>query len=195
MLLSLEGNIGSGKSTLMNELKKKVKGNVVFIDEPVSQWLDIQGVNMIERFYGDKKRYSFLFQAMAFVTRMEMLDAAMETNKTAVFITERCLSTDELFAEMLHEDGLMDDVEFDVYTRLVARFSKRRPHVSIYLKSEPEMAMERCVTRNREGENITIEYLRKCHAKHEEWAKTSRPVVLDAADDLSENVDRIVQLL
>ena len=42
MLFSIEGNIGSGKSTLVNLLKKElpeISGvNVHFVDEPVSQW-------------------------------------------------------------------------------------------------------------------------------------------------------------
>jgi len=40
-LCSIEGNIGSGKSTILNTLKKKGYSNVVFVDEPVTLWEEI----------------------------------------------------------------------------------------------------------------------------------------------------------
>jgi len=193
-LISLEGNIGSGKTTLLAELKKKAPA-IVLVDEPVSEWLDIQGVNMIERFYGDKKRNSFLFQVMAFVTRMEKLETAIAANPEGVLVTERCLSTDELFASMLHDDGLMDDVEYDVYKRLAKRFVHIRPDVTIYLQCAPELSFQRCQARGREGEVIAIDYLQKCHAKHEEWAAILKPVIFDAAAPLLENILRFCKLV
>ena len=194
MLVSLEGNIGSGKSTLLSELRKMTDGAIfktasaiVFIDEPVSQWMNIEGVNMIERFYGEKQRYSFLFQVMAFVTRMEMLEDAMKSHQGAIFVTERSLFTDELFASMLHDDGLMDEVEFAIYKRLAARFDRVRPDMTLYLRTDPEVSFERCRIRGREGENISLEYLQQCHAKHEEWASVTKPMVLDATAPLQKN--------
>ena len=57
MLFSIEGNIGSGKSTLIRALKKEFNTisdmQVIFVDEPVAQWETIQsedGKNMIELF-------------------------------------------------------------------------------------------------------------------------------------------------
>ena len=40
-IISIEGNIGSGKSTFVNELKDNIE-NVLFIDEPVDQWEEIK---------------------------------------------------------------------------------------------------------------------------------------------------------
>ena len=40
MLISIEGNIGSGKSTLVEYLKSL--GNYIFVDEPVNEWLSIK---------------------------------------------------------------------------------------------------------------------------------------------------------
>ena len=202
MLVSLEGNIGSGKSTLLSALRIMTEGAVfktataiVFIDEPVSQWMNIEGVNMIERFYGEKQRYSFLFQVMAFVTRMEIIEDAMNSNPGAIFVTERSLFTDELFASMLHDDGLMDDVEFNVYKRFAARFERIRPDITLYLRTDPEVSFQRCRVRGREGENISLEYLQQCHAKHEEWAAVTNPTVLDATAPLEKNAKLFWELL
>ena len=44
MIISVEGNIGSGKSTLVDNLKKYLTGkeiNYVFVQEPVDIWSTI----------------------------------------------------------------------------------------------------------------------------------------------------------
>ena len=63
-LFTVEGNIGSGKSTFMNVLKEHLKHingvPVVFVEEPVDEWLTIQskdGKSMIELFYSNKEKY------------------------------------------------------------------------------------------------------------------------------------------
>jgi len=66
-IISIEGNIGSGKSTLLSNLKLRYKGHqdIVFVDEPVSEWETIvdpsDGENMIQKFYKDQEKYSFPF--------------------------------------------------------------------------------------------------------------------------------------
>ena len=59
-IVSLEGNIGSGKSTLMEHLKDHLtyvgSRPVVYVDEPLAQWETIKnkdGVNMLQLFYSD----------------------------------------------------------------------------------------------------------------------------------------------
>ena len=61
-ILSIEGNIGSGKSTLMEELKKAYENNpnIVFLKEPVDEWNNIcdkDGNTMLSKFYADQKKY------------------------------------------------------------------------------------------------------------------------------------------
>ena len=72
-IFSIEGNIGSGKSTLFEELKNVYSciPNIVFLEEPVSEWEKIknkQGEPMLQLFYRDPKKYSFSFQMMAFIS-------------------------------------------------------------------------------------------------------------------------------
>jgi deoxycitidine kinase/deoxyguanosine kinase len=65
-LISIEGNIGAGKSTLIETLKTRFP-NVVFVDEPVDVWstvTDKDGTTILEKYYADQKRYAFAFQMM-----------------------------------------------------------------------------------------------------------------------------------
>ena len=65
-IFSIEGNIGSGKSTIIERLKERYP-QFIYLPEPVDEWNKIKdnsGVTILEKFYNDKKRYSFSFQMM-----------------------------------------------------------------------------------------------------------------------------------
>ena len=81
-IISIEGNIGSGKSTLVSLLKdtfENTKSNpydVIFLQEPVDEWENIKdsaGNTMLEKFYQDQEKYSFPFQMMAYISRLALL--------------------------------------------------------------------------------------------------------------------------
>lgn len=86
-ILSIEGNIGSGKSTMLKYLRNNLLSflennyKLIFVDEPVSSWeniKDIEGKNMIEKFYENPQKYSFPFQIMALTTRIFYLKNAID---------------------------------------------------------------------------------------------------------------------
>ena len=48
----IEGNIGSGKSTLLKNIEQSFpKNQVLIVPEPVMQWQDVGGENLLEKFY------------------------------------------------------------------------------------------------------------------------------------------------
>jgi deoxyadenosine/deoxycytidine kinase len=128
ILVSIEGNIGTGKSTLLKKLEDKCNneyipnsGNkkVIFLKEPVDSWSKIRdenNVTMLEKFYADQKKYSFSFQMMAYISRLVLLKEAMETNENAIIITERSLFTDRfVFAKMLYDSGNIEFINYQIY--------------------------------------------------------------------------------
>ena len=77
-ILSIEGNVGSGKSTFLEELKKYYANNknVVILPEPVDVWdsiKDVNGITMLEKFYADQEKYAFSFQMMAYISRLAII--------------------------------------------------------------------------------------------------------------------------
>ena len=76
IIIAIEGNIGSGKSTMVDLLKKQYDNKilfgrkVVFLQEPVKQWENISsnGENILEKFYADQEKWAFSFQMMALNT-------------------------------------------------------------------------------------------------------------------------------
>jgi len=109
--VSIEGNIGSGKSTLMDQLRAE-RADWVFIDEPVSLWSSLRnedGDSLLQLFYKDRTRWSYTFQNCALLTRFQNIETAIAAfrlsaaapgpdpvaeGRRQVFITERCLDTD-----------------------------------------------------------------------------------------------------
>ena len=186
-ILSIEGNIGSGKSTVINTLKEYYKSgdkssdknnnNVYFLEEPVSEWVEIKdsdGKNIIEKFYENQEHYSFSFQMMAYISRLTMLKQAIKHCKEKgikLIICERSLQTDKnVFCKMLYDSGKIEDINFQIYNKWFSEFITEIPLIYyVYIKTEPKIAHERVLKRNRKGENISVEYLEMCSMYHDNW--------------------------
>ena len=174
-IISIEGNIGSGKSTLVEKLRKSFGGssNICFLQEPVDIWntiKDKEGNTMISKFYADTKKYSFAFQMMAYISRLSLLREAIKEN-VEIIVVERSMFTDKMvFAKMLYDDGNIEEVEYQIYNKWFREFISDLPPIDIiYVNTTPETAFSRVKKRNREGETIPIEYLKNYHRYHEEW--------------------------
>ena len=115
-IISVDGNIGSGKSTLVNHLRKKYEDSkmVCFLDEPVDDWkkiVDEDGVDILSKFYGDTKKYAFSFQMMAYISRIAILREKIRENPEKIIISERSVFTDRnVFAKMLYDDKMIEKV-------------------------------------------------------------------------------------
>ena len=70
-LVTVEGNIGSGKSTMLNYFNKME--DVELCPEPVNQWCDLDGHNLLGKLYEDPNRWSFQFQSYVQLTRLQIL--------------------------------------------------------------------------------------------------------------------------
>jgi deoxyadenosine/deoxycytidine kinase len=182
MIVSIDGNIGSGKTTgkaKLNEyimsLKRKNDNSVIFVDEPTGEWEEVKdenGVPILTNLYSDVKRFAFRFQIMAYITRLKKLRQALKTPNVRLIITERCLLTDaHVFAKMLYDSKKIEQDEYDIYTRWFDEFAKEvQPSCIIYFKASTEVCMKRIQKRNRPGEsNISFEYLEECNRYHDDW--------------------------
>ena len=182
-IVSIEGNIGSGKSTLLENLREHYANDnrVVFLKEPVDDWEKIKdkhGKTMLTKFYTDQEKYSFAFQMMAYISRLKILRDVVKTiladtsNRQYIIITERSLYTDKyVFAKMLHTQGKIEDVCYQIYLTWFDEFAKDFPiNYSVYVNTEPFNCYDRIHKRSRVGEEvIPLSYLQECHTYHEEF--------------------------
>ena len=183
-IISIEGNIGSGKSTLVNYLKNTLdKNKYVFVDEPVNTWQSIkdnEGIDILSKFYNNKEKYAFSFQMLAYISRISAIKKVINDDK--IIITERCVNTDkEVFAKMLYDDNLIEDINYQIYNMWFDEFNKDiKVNKFVYLQTEPILCSKRIKQRNREGEIINLDYLCKCHNYHENWiTNIPNKIILD----------------
>jgi deoxyadenosine/deoxycytidine kinase len=211
IVLSFEGNIGAGKSTILSKLQtyieyhsSEIPGKLLFMKEPVDQWTSIthpeSGENILQKFYADPKTNAFAFQIMAYTTRMNTLKQLITDNhkegEQLIIICERCLETDkEVFAKMLYDDGMIDELHYQIYN-LVSLENPYKTSGIIYLETDPDVCYERINRRSRSGEqSILIDYLKKCHDYHETWFSKTNPSILklnvnqDVTYDLLDETD------
>ena len=206
IFISIQGNIGAGKSTLVKALQKWKCGaknpNILFLQEPVDDWMNIKdknGNDMLSLFYRDQSKYSFLFQMMTYISRLELLMDSIEESDADIIISERSLSTDKhIFCQMLYNQGKISDVEFQIYNRWFDRFQKNIPKENIiYLRTSPAITKNRINFRKRKGEIVSMEYLEDCHEYHEKWIErevsdnldgvgTKRVLIIDGDMDIED---------
>jgi deoxyadenosine/deoxycytidine kinase len=212
IIISIEGNIGTGKSTLIDKLQKHFEGDNVthlkigFIPEPVDIWnsvTDNKGVTILEKYYNDQYKYAFPFQMMAYISRLSIMRNAIKNGFDIIFI-ERSMFTDcEVFAKMLYDDGKIEEIEYNIYMRWFNEFIGDFPNLwHIYVQAEPQVSFNRVVKRNRTGENIPLSYLEKCHQYHENWLLKDQivPTLLlngnkDMDEDYSEWLEKIKEFI
>ena len=196
VIISVQGNIGSGKSTLVANLKTLLGGNqrICYLQEPVDEWKEIRdskGRSILELFYGNQEAYAFQFQMMAYISRLAILKRALESNYD-IIVTERSLATDKhVFCQMLYDSKKIKDVEFQIYNKWFDEFQRDFPDENIvYIQTDPSVAHERVGTRAREGESIPLEYLAECHDYHENWIRSfpkSNVLTLDGNQDINKD--------
>lgn len=194
LILSIDGNIGSGKSSLYADLQAYYANNsdICFVPEPVDEWnkiVDHCGTPILTNLYKDTSKYAFRFQMMAYISRLHLLRQKVKENKYKIIISERCVQTDKhVFAQMLYDDGMIDHDEFQIYLNWFDAFlDDIKLGGIIYVRAEPSVCDDRVKIRAREGETIALEYLIKCHNYHEQWLNNIpiNKMVIDANVDTS----------
>lgn len=173
-IISLEGNIGAGKSTFALLLKKKFPQYNIIL-EPVDLWINLKdkNKNLLQYFYEDKKRWGYTFQNYAYITRIsQMLKYIDKSKDDDIIITERSIWTDKyIFAKMLYDNGDLSEIEWQCYNTWFNFFNKKiQLSAIIYINTDPKINFERIKIRNRSSEkNIPIEYLENLNKYHNDW--------------------------
>jgi deoxyadenosine/deoxycytidine kinase len=181
VLVSIEGNIGAGKSTILNALRKS-HPNWNYIDEPLDTWTSLkneEGTNLLECFYADQRRWSYTFQNCAVLSRFRNIEKAIKEKGNGIsniFITERCLDTDyQVFAKMLVDDKNIDALEFTLYERWFNLLKETATPLSaiVYIDTPPDVCKQRIIGRGRAGEDgIPLDYLNKLTLFQNRWIDT-----------------------
>jgi deoxyadenosine/deoxycytidine kinase len=124
---------------------------------------------LLNRFYRDKKRWAFTLQVHFLNERFRKIK---EIFRDGGGLLDRSIFGDRIFAEVLHEDGDMEDFEFNTYSTLLDNMLEHAqdPRLLIYLDCSVDTALERIRKRNRGIEStIPRDYLARLNDHYLRW--------------------------
>ena len=164
MTVTVDGNIGAGKTTLIREMAD-IEG-VLVIEEPMDEWDEV--LASIKR---NPKEYSFQLGLRTMTHFMNVDSKIKEIKNTNVdrpriIIVERNARTQILaFQETAKDNGLLDEDQMKVlrtiYAMIAIQFDRR-----IFINTSTETCMKRIKQRGRGYEDgITKDILQKYHEK------------------------------
>ena len=166
MYFAIAGNIGAGKTSLVELLSKHYGWEAHFEDVIDNPYLD--------DFYNHMERWSFNLQIYFLNSRFRQLNGFKNSNKH--FIQDRTIYEDaHIFAPNLHAMGLMNQRDFNNYQSLFGLMESmiEGPDILIYLRSSIPNLVHKIHKRGREYENsISIEYLSRLNERYEAWIST-----------------------
>lgn len=187
--IAVSGNIGSGKSTLVEFLCRRFDIQPFFEPNDANPYL--------EDFYLDMPRWSFQSQ-IYFLTAKFKLHRELELQPHSV-IQDRTIWEDaEIFAENLYRQGNMTERDYETYRLMYEAILDqiRPPDLMIYLRCPVKTVRRRIAMRGREMEqSIPTEYLLRLEKLYEDWIASYNlsPLVIiptDKLDYMTNLVDR-----
>jgi deoxyadenosine/deoxycytidine kinase len=191
-LITIEGNIAVGKSSLIHKLKEKFKedNRVIFITEPVEDWLShgfLQGM-----YTGTVPTQGFQHMVLSSMAA-ELISAIFEA--PCIIIQERSLKcTYEVFAK-----ANLRDIDLRLFEYSCDKIIKSIPlKVShIYLRLDVETLLQRAKARNRESEDtIPVNYIRELNRLHDEWLlHDENTTVIHAENDIHVTSDIVEKII
>jgi deoxyadenosine/deoxycytidine kinase len=180
--ICIDGNIGAGKSSVLLYLHKTHKYNVDL--EPVDKWQ-----NYLDKMYLEDKGY-FEFQKQVWEDRCWL--QSKDKSSTPTILERSPYFTRHTFVEVLKEKYTQEEYEIiDQMYNLTDKLWK--PTKTFYIRTNPKVAYDRIVSRNRKSENlISLQYLQKLHNAYER-AYTNAKNFLYVIDGDNKSVEQIAK--
>lgn len=167
----IEGNIGAGKSTLIDNLSKSHEGSSR-VDEPYAEW---EKVGTIQAVYNDPKKYSFESQIHFIATRLINFHKIVEKAKSGstIFSDRSGYSDRYCFMKIAVDNGNLTPMQIKIYDSFYHTLMKIYEVINsenttvLYIDTSPELCLQRIKERDRECESyIPLEYLKKLDYYH-----------------------------
>lgn len=178
--ITIAGNIGVGKSTLVRLLTQRLAW------EPVYE--AVEENPYLPDFYQNMRQWSFQSQVFFLSRRLRQHHSLLQLRNSV--IQDRSVYEDaEIFARNLYDQGQMSERDwncyFDLYRTLAAMLPP--PDLVIYLRASEPTLRRRIQQRGRDYEQeINGNYLQRLNTLYDRWAAAFRlsPVLTVDTDNL-----------
>ncbi|BAV05809.1 Deoxyadenosine/deoxycytidine kinase [Filimonas lacunae] len=188
--ITIEGNIGAGKTTLAHLLSKKLNARLIleeFADNP-----------FLPRFYENPKQYAFPLELFFMAERFKQLKDMLHTNDLFQTVT----ISDYLFTKcLLFAKVNLPEEEFRLYQKLFDIIHQQLifPDILIYLHSPVTRLQANIKKRNRGYEqHIPDEYLFNIQETYTNYIKQHKikTIIVDASNaDFLDNEQHVQVIL
>lgn len=164
MYIAIAGNIGCGKTTLTQMLTERYCAKAYYeeSDNPY-----------IGDFYNDMNRWSFNLQISFLGSRIQQTMEMLGDSRKGIIFQDRTIYEDaHIFADNLHEMGLMSSRDIETYMKIFRLITTLipRPDLLIYLRAGVPTLISQIRKRGRDYEmNIDEAYLRRLNNKYNHW--------------------------
>lgn len=165
--INIEGNIGAGKTTFLQELEPKL--SQFFTVKVVPEFVYENEANVILNAMYEKRIDSFDFQKYLYNTRADFIYKIGKSEEKPDFILlDRNIDVQyHIFGNVLLKKGRLTKKEhlqmkkmINIYDAMLNNLFSNRKEYMIYLDCSEENCLKRIATRNRNGENkINKDYL------------------------------------
>jgi len=187
--ITIEGNIGAGKTTLANIISKKINARLIleeFADNP-----------FLPKFYESPEQYAFPLELFFMAERYKQLKELLQTNDLFQSVT----ISDYLFTKcLLFAKVNLPSEEYHLYQKLFDIINPQiiQPDVLIYLHSPVTKLQDNIKKRNRNYEqNIPDDYLFTLQETYTQYIKQHnvKTIFVDSSNaDFIEN-EKHVQII
>src|SRR5690554_550841 len=189
--ISIEGNIGAGKTTLATKIANDFNAKLIlerFADNP-----------FLPKFYEDKDRYAFALEMSFLADRYQQThDDLSQLDLFKDFI----VADYDIYKSLIFAKVTLQEEEFKLYRRLFEMMYKdtKRPDLYVFLMQSPEKLLVNIKNRGREYEqSITPEYLESLQKGYLDFIKNQNPEKVKIIDitemDFVSNRKDYLQLL
>jgi len=184
-VISICGNIGSGKSTLIKTLSENQHIYKV-VQEPVSEMNDL-----LCKFYADMSKWAFHLQCKVLLLYRTIYNNCYNENS---YIIERSpIESKCIFAQALYDSKFLTTLEYSLYNELYDALHWY-PDLIIYVQVEPEVCMKRIEQRSRDCENdINIDYIKQLHDLYEKFYERNKHSTNVLVVDGNQSIDEVYQ--
>ena len=180
IILSVEGNIGAGKSSILRRTEPHLPPGVKILMEPVGSFQNYKDMNPLKLFYEDPTKYAFFAQNHIIEAHYKhFLEQLQMQQSVSILVTERTLYSSVVFTNALFKMGWLNEMEkeklLEYSQKMIANVSPDTPmgaHYVFYLNEYPHVCMKRILERGRQGEkSISCTYLSQLEAEYHDYCE------------------------
>lgn len=158
-LVALEGNIGAGKSTVLDVLEGR---GYRVLREGLATWGDV-----LTQFYRQPDRWAFSLQTAILLHQHEQRARLTGPDAELVFV-ERSPTSAALFVRNSAAEGHMSPLELRLYERMHAALAWTAD-ATVLVHTDPTVCYDRMRARARPAEaGVRLDYVRRIGALHAE---------------------------